>query len=169
MTIEMAVFDADGVLTSGALVYGAEGENYKVFHAHDGLGLKLLQQAGLKIGIISGRDSAPLRKRVEDLNLDFALLGCQDKKAALDQLCRQNEIAMDRVAFMGDDLVDYQVMLAVGMPLAPSNAVDEIKSISQFVTKKSGGKGAVREAAEYILSLNKLKPLDLINKAEQKQ
>lgn len=169
MTVKLVAFDVDGVLTDGSIVYSASGEELKTFHAHDGYGLKLLQQAGFVVAAISGKDSAPLRKRLSDLGIDHAVLGCKDKVAALIDLSAGFGWTVKDCAFMGDDLVDYLVMQQAGMSLAPANAVQDILELADHITQKSGGQGAVREAAEYLLGLKGISALSLIGTVETKQ
>lgn len=153
MTIKLLVLDVDGVLTDGQLLYSAEGETLKSFNVQDGLGLKILRSLGVRIAVISGRNSKPLRARLDDLGIHDRSLGSKDKVAALKTfLVRLNVEAKD-TAFMGDDLVDHAVMQACGYTIAPKNAVDEIKDIADFVTEKAGGQGAVREACEHLAVL----------------
>lgn len=169
MTVKLAAFDVDGVLTNGQLFYSATGEEMKLFHVHDGYGLKLLQQAGFVVVVISGRDSAPLRKRLYDLGVEHAVLGCKDKVAALTEICANYGWGLSDCAFMGDDLIDYGVMQQVGLRMAPSNAVTEILALSDFTCKKAGGEGAVREAADYLLGLKGISALSLLECVETKQ
>lgn len=165
----MIAFDVDGVLTDGKIIYGPEGEQLKVFHAHDGLGLKLLQQAGFIVAVISGRESNPLRKRLQDLGIDHAFLGCSDKVKALSDLASSLGLHLKDCGFMGDDLIDYAVMRQVGYRLCPKNAVADIQAISDYVTTLCGGAGAVREAAEHLLQLKGVSPLSLMDSTEKKQ
>ena len=161
MKIKLAVFDVDGVLTDGTISYTADGETLKTFHAHDGFGLNLLMKAGIAVGVISGRESAPLERRMADLNIRRLYMGCRDKVAALEEMCRDIDCDLSEIAYMGDDLIDYKAMQAVGMKLAPANAVADIKTIADHITQASGGAGAVREAAEYLLLRAGIKPLDI--------
>lgn len=169
MSVKLVAFDVDGVLTDGRIFYGPEGESLKVFHAHDGYGIKLLQQAGFIVAVISGRESAPLRKRLSDLGVEHVELACKDKVAALRSFCATYSWSLADAAFMGDDLIDYPVMEQVGYRMAPSNAIREIKDISHFITEKSGGTGAVREAVEHLLSLRGISALSLLGAVDQKQ
>lgn len=150
MTIAAFILDVDGVLTDGQVTYSADGEVLKAFSAQDGLGLKLLAKAGVKLAVLSGRDSAPLRRRLDDLGITHRILGSRDKLSALRDLLDALGVRADDTAYMGDDLVDLAVMQTVGTPLAPANAVIAVKAAAKLVTVASGGHGAVREACEWI-------------------
>ena len=112
MDIKLLALDVDGVLTDGTILYTSNGEDIKAFHAHDGLGLKLLNKLGVEIAVISGRQSAPLTKRLDDLGIYHRRLNCKDKVAALEDICDELGITLKGVAFMGDDLVDLAAMQA---------------------------------------------------------
>ncbi|WP_417462878.1 KdsC family phosphatase [Kordiimonas sp.] len=150
MTIRLFVLDVDGVLTDGRLYYAAHGEESKAFHAHDGLGLKLLHKLGVELAVISGRTSSPLERRLDDLGITHRRLRCADKVRALAELCAELDLPLDQVAFMGDDLIDMAAMAACGYAIAPANAVDDVKALAHFITARSGGMGAVREACEHL-------------------
>lgn len=169
MAVKLVAFDVDGVLTDGRLTYTADGEMQKTFHAHDGYGLKLLQQAGFIVAVISGRDSAPLRRRLADLGIEHMCLGSKNKLSDLQAICATYGWSLADTAFMGDDLIDYLVMTKVGYRIAPANAVKDILEISHHITQKQGGAGAVREAVEHLLSLRGIAPLTLLDTVDQRQ
>ena len=148
--IQLFALDVDGVLTDGTIFYTEEGEELKAFHAHDGLGIKLLMNAGVQVAVISGRQSPPLVKRLQDLGVEHFRLNCGDKVTALHEICESLGFSMGDAAFMGDDLIDHEVMQSVSYAVAPANACAEIKEIADFVTEREGGKGAVRDACEHI-------------------
>ncbi len=150
MGVRLFALDVDGVLTDGSLYYTAQGEELKAFHVHDGLGLKLLQQLGVEIAVISGRTSAPLEKRLDDLGIKRRALKCGNKIEALNAMCADLGIGLKDVAYMGDDLIDLEAMEASGFSLAPANAVDSVRIVADHVTSREGGKGAVREACEHL-------------------
>ena len=150
MTIRLLVLDVDGVLTDGSIHYTADGEQLKVFHAHDGLGLKLLHKLGVELAVISGRTSLPLERRLDDLGITRRQLKCANKVAALEDMCLDLGITTKEVAFMGDDLVDLGAMKICGYAIAPANAVDAVKAVAAHITKREGGHGAVREACEHL-------------------
>lgn len=150
MSIKLLVLDVDGVMTDGSILYTAGGEEMKCFNAHDGLGMKLLGKLGVALAVISGRESAPLVRRLDDLGIHHRRLKCADKVSALADICDELEIEFNDVAFMGDDLIDLPAMRACGYALAPKNAVDEVKNAADWVSEKEGGDGAVREACDYL-------------------
>jgi len=150
MAVKLFVLDVDGVMTDGGILYTAHGEEQKRFHAHDGLGLKLLGKLGVALAVISGRESAPLVKRLDDLGIYHRRLKCGDKVSALTDICDELDVSFEETAFMGDDLIDLAVMKACGYALAPSNAVFAVKEVADWISVKEGGHGAVREACEHL-------------------
>jgi 3-deoxy-D-manno-octulosonate 8-phosphate phosphatase (KDO 8-P phosphatase) len=151
--IDLFVMDVDGVLTDGTIFYTELGEELKAFNVQDGLGLKLLRKSGVKLAVISGRESKPLEKRLEDLGITEVWLKCSNKVEALKEICQSHQIDRSTVAFMGDDLIDLGVMKYAGYAIAPQNGVAEVKAVANFVTSREGGRGAVREACEHLASL----------------
>ena len=153
--IKLLLLDCDGVLTDGGLHYTFDGkhvlEGAKVFHIHDGQGLKLAREAGLKLGIISGRISPTLTARARELQIDRLHQGIDDKLSVYEQIKTAEGFADDQIAYIGDDLPDLPVMRRVGLAIAVADAVDEIRECAHFVTNKPGGRGAAREAIELIL------------------
>jgi len=153
--IKLLLLDCDGVLTDGGLHYTFDGkhvlEGAKVFYIHDGLGLKLAREAGLKLGIISGRISPALTARARELQIEHLRQGVDDKLYVYEQIKTAEGFADDRIAYIGDDLPDMPLMRRVGLAIAVADAVDEIRECAHFVTNKPGGRGAAREAIELIL------------------
>jgi len=149
--LEWILLDVDGVLTEGTLVYGASGEQWKVFDVRDGLGLKLAQKAGLKVGLLSGRDNAALESRARELALDAVLLARADKGPAFAEFLAAQGTEPGRVAYMGDDLVDLPVIRRCGLSFAPADAVAEVRERVHRVLSLPGGRGAVREMCELLL------------------
>jgi 3-deoxy-D-manno-octulosonate 8-phosphate phosphatase (KDO 8-P phosphatase) len=149
--LQWLLFDVDGVFTDGHLLYGPEGERYKAFDVRDGLGLKLAQKAGLKVGILSGRISEALRYRAGELGIDALVMDRSDKKPAFDELLATWKIGPDRIAYMGDDLLDLPVLLRCGLSFAPADAVAEVRERVHKVLLRPGGRGAVREMCELVL------------------
>jgi 3-deoxy-D-manno-octulosonate 8-phosphate phosphatase (KDO 8-P phosphatase) len=153
--IKLLLLDCDGVLTDGGLYYTFDGkrvmEGAKVFHIHDGQGLKLAREAGLKLGIISGRISPALIARARELQIDRLHQLIDDKLSVYEQIKTADGFADDQIAYIGDDLPDLPVMRRVGLAIAVADAVDEIRECAHFVTNKPGGRGAAREAIELIL------------------
>lgn len=149
--VKILVMDVDGVLTNNQLIYGNDGELLKVFHSQDGLGLAAAYKAGLKTAIITGRNSAMVRRRGEDLKIGDVYQGSMDKVSALKEMMDKYTLSPEAFAFVGDDLNDLAVLSRVGLACAVANAVPEVKAIAHLVTAREGGKGAVREIIEYIL------------------
>ncbi len=149
--IRLAIFDVDGVMTDGTLFIGAEGELFKAFNILDGHGVKMLQQAGVAAAIISGRSSAAVTRRAKELAIAHVVQGSSDKVDAFDALIASLALEPDQCAFVGDDLPDLPVMRRCGLAVAVANAADAVKSAAHYVTRASGGKGAVREFCELVL------------------
>lgn len=148
---QLLLLDVDGVLTDGTITYTDSGEQIKRFNAKDGLGLRLLMDAGIKVGIITGRSSQALVHRCRDLKIDLIFQGTIDKSKALDAVRTETGIDTDRIAFVGDDLIDLPVMTRVGIPICVFDALPDVKKHAIYVTDACGGKGAVREICEKIL------------------
>jgi 3-deoxy-D-manno-octulosonate 8-phosphate phosphatase (KDO 8-P phosphatase) len=149
--IRLLLLDVDGVLTDGAIIYDGDGQETKVFNAKDGLGVRLLMQAGIQVGIVSGRRSRALSRRCENLNITLLFDGQVDKAAVLDEILKQTGIVAAETAFVGDDLMDLPIMRRVGLAVAVADAHELVKGAAQMVTRAGGGKGAVREVCESIL------------------
>lgn len=149
--IKLLILDVDGVLTSGQIVFGRDGELLKKFHAQDGMGIALAQKVGLKIAIITGRDSQMVKLRSAELSIGDVYQGAMSKTQALAELMDKYSLQVEEIAYLGDDLNDLPVMVRIGLPCAVANAVSEVKEHAKFVTRSSGGNGAVREVVEYIL------------------
>lgn len=149
--VRLLILDVDGVLTDGRLQYGEGGELLKAFHAHDGLGLRLLRNVGVEVAIISARASAPLRRRVADLRIEHAYLGRDDKLRALGELCEATGIQPKHAAFAGDDVLDLLVMREVGLGITVADGHWRVRQEAAWVTAAAGGQGAVREIADGIL------------------
>jgi len=149
--IKMLVLDVDGVLTDGTIVVDERGRESKFFNALDGHGIKLWKRAGLKVAFLSGRKSPPTKHCAKELGVDFCLEGRRDKLAGLNELVKMSGLSGDEMAYVADDLPDLPAMRCAGFKIAVANAVDEIKAAADYITKNAGGKGAAREAVEYLL------------------
>ena len=149
--IKLLLLDVDGVLTDGRLYYGNSGEEMKAFNIQDGLGIKLLQQGDIQVGIITGRVSALLQRRADELGINPVVQGREDKLTALNELLENRDIGMDEIAFMGDDLPDLAVIRCVGLGITPANGSSTLAQQAHWQTARRGGDGAVREVAEMIL------------------
>lgn len=149
--LEWILTDVDGVLTDGRLVYGPEGEAWKTFDVRDGLGLKLAQRAGLKVGVLSARGGPALERRAGELGLDAVVIRREDKRQAFRELLDERRVRARQVAYAGDDLVDLPILLACGLSFAPADAVAEVRERVDHTLSRRGGRGAVREMVEWIL------------------
>ena len=146
-----AIFDVDGVLTDGRIYIGEHGETVKAFSTLDGHGLKLLVLAGIEPLVITGRDSAAVRRRVADLGLRHAVYGAHDKLAAANALLSSLALHWDDVAAMGDDWPDLPLLTRAAFACAPAQAHAEVKAVAHHVTSASGGHGAARELCDLLL------------------
>ena len=146
-----AIFDVDGVLTDGRIYIGEHGETVKAFSTLDGHGLKLLVLAGIEPLVITGRDSAAVRRRVADLGLRHAVYGAHDKLAAANALLSSLALHWDDVAAMGDDWPDLPLLTRAAFACAPAQAHAEVKAVAHHVTSASGGHGAAREFCDLLL------------------
>lgn len=149
--IRLVVFDVDGTLTDGRLWYAEDGHETKVFHVHDGLGLKRLMANGVQVAIISARISHPVALRAEELDIAHVYQGQADKRACLQQLLEALGLRPDEVAFVGDDLPDLPPMRMVGLAVAVANAHPWVAEHSHWRTRLGGGLGAAREVCDMIL------------------
>ena len=149
--IRALLFDVDGVFTDGKIIYTTDGKEIKQYDAHDGLGIKMAQTADLLTGIISARESEAIRIRAADLKIDILYLGRYDKLNAYHDFQKTYQLKDEEICFVGDDLPDIPVLLAVGFPVAVENASEPVKQAARFVTKYPGGQGAIREVVEFIL------------------
>jgi len=150
--IKCIIFDVDGVFTDGRLYYSEQGETIKAFHVHDGLGVKLLQQHGIIVAIISGRESAIVTQRMTELGIKYIYQGHSEKLTAFEHLLALLKYDPLHFAYMGDDLPDLPVMQKVGFSITVPNANAIIREHADWQTQALGGNGAVREACEFLLT-----------------
>lgn len=158
--IKLFLCDVDGVLTDGSIFIGGERE-FKRFNIRDGLGLVLARRAGLKVGWVSARPSAATKLRAEELKIDFLVQQGDHtgKTAAIEQLLAQEKLNWNEVCFVGDDIIDLGPLARAGLAVAVGDAVPEVRVAAHWTTKAAGGRGAVREAVEWILKAqNKWQP-----------
>ena len=149
--IKVLVLDVDGVLTDGTLFFDNKGNEYKGFNVQDGLGIKLMQKAGIEIAVISGRGSKPVKLRMEMLGVKLVYLGQLDKSHAIEEILHKTGCAADELAHVGDDLIDLPVFTRVGFAIAVKNANEQVLPYVDWQTELSGGQGAVREVCDFIL------------------
>jgi 3-deoxy-D-manno-octulosonate 8-phosphate phosphatase (KDO 8-P phosphatase) len=149
--IRVAFFDVDGVMTDGGILYSDEGETLKRFHTLDGFGLKLLQRAGITPVVITGRDSRPLRKRLEALGVTDVHYGTEDKRPAAEKTLAALGLDWSQAAAMGDDWPDLPVLRRCAFPVAPPHAHVEVRACARYVTQAAAGHGAARELCDLLL------------------
>ncbi|MCM1174212.1 MAG: HAD-IIIA family hydrolase [Blautia sp.] len=153
--IKMFLTDCDGCLTDGGMYYSEKGDELKRFNTLDGMGFRLLQEKGILTGVITGEKRELNQRRSKKLNLDILEEGIQDKLSVVMQLCQKYHISLQNVAYVGDDINDLNVIKAVGFGCSVPNGMEEVKDAAIYVTKKSGGQGAIREIVELILKSSK--------------
>ena len=149
--VRVMIFDVDGVLTDGKMQYSAEGEALKSFFVHDGLGIQLLHKMGIATGIISARLTPIVNRRAADLGITHVYQGNHDKRITFAQLLEDTGIPAQACGFMGDDIIDLPLFSRVGFSVSVPNGHPEAIQRADFVTKASGGMGAVREICDFIL------------------
>ncbi|WP_429885004.1 3-deoxy-manno-octulosonate-8-phosphatase KdsC [Geoalkalibacter halelectricus] len=149
--IRLLLLDVDGVLTDGRIIYDNNGLETKAFDVKDGHGLKLVQRAGIKVGIITGRESRVVEHRAAELGIAILYQGAKDKLLPYEEILAQQGLRDEEVAYVGDDVVDLPVLSRVGLAVTVQDAVDDIKPYVHYVTRRPGGRGAVREVCDLIL------------------
>ena len=149
--IRLLLLDVDGVLTDGQLAFDGAGQEIKFFHIRDGQGIRFLQQAGIRVGIVTGRRSKGVNFRARDLGIDLVLQKVRDKARALEAILRKENLRAEQVCYVGDDLVDLAVLSCVGLAVAVADAALEVKALAHYTTRFRGGRGAVREICEKVL------------------
>jgi 3-deoxy-D-manno-octulosonate 8-phosphate phosphatase (KDO 8-P phosphatase) len=168
-TIKVVFFDVDGVMTDGGLLFTELGETIKRFNTLDGFGIKLLQKAAITPVVISGRDSVPLRTRLDALGLMHIHLNAQDKRPAAEKTLAELGLTWEQAACMGDDWPDLPVLQSCAFACAPLNAHTEVKAVAHYITETPAGAGAVREFCDLLITasghyaklLQKFQPLSV--------
>ncbi len=149
--VRVVVFDVDGVLTDGSLYLGDDGQEYKAFHSRDGHGMAMLREAGVEIGIITGRTSRVVVHRMASLGIEHVYQGQRDKLPAFQDLIGKLGLSADEVAFVGDDVVDLPILVRAGLAIAVADAHPLVVRHSHWQTPSPGGRGAARDVCELIL------------------
>ena len=149
--IQMVVFDVDGVFTDGRIWINHLGEETKSFHVRDGHGVRMLIHYGVQVAVLSGRESKAVNTRMQELGVTDVLQGQIDKRCAFNELVNSKNLPAERVAFVGDDIVDVPAMQLAGLSFAVADAHEWVKSHADHITLELGGHGAVREVCELIL------------------
>ena len=149
--IKLLILDVDGVMTDGSIFFTDRGEEIKCFNVKDGYGLRRLMKAGIEVAIITGREAGAVEHRAKNLGIKNVFQGIKDKGSVCLKLLEQEDLKKDQVCCIGDDLPDISMFNHVGFPVAVADAAKEVRDAASYVTKKAGGKGAVREICELIL------------------
>ena len=149
--VQLLLLDVDGVLTNGSIIYNDAGRETKIFNAKDGFGLKLVMQAGIKVGLVTGRSSKALRHRCDNLGIPYLFDGIADKAFMLEKIAAQTGVSPENAAFVGDDLPDLPIMKRTGLSIAVADAHEIVRQKADWTTQAPGGHGAVREVCEALL------------------
>jgi len=149
--VKLLLLDVDGVLTDGTITYTHQGEEIKSFHTRDGMGIRLLREAGVETGIITARSSEAVTCRAQDLSLKYVYQKVENKLNLFEQLLEELTIESHEVAYMGDDWLDLALLARVGFSASVADGVLEVRQLVDYVTKTPGGRGAVREVCDLIL------------------
>lgn len=149
--IKLLVFDVDGVLTDGSLIVGDDGEEYKAFFSKDGLGMKMLQQTGVKIAVITARTSNVVIHRMQSLGIKHIYQGQLEKLPAFETLLKELNLSSEQAAYVGDDVIDLPVMLKAGFAISVQDAHPLAIEHSDWQTPRNGGRGAARDVCELIM------------------
>lgn len=151
--VRLVAFDVDGVFTDGRFYLSDDGVESKAFNTQDGYGIRRLIEAGVAVAVISGRESQAVTQRMSELGVAHVVLGCKDKVAALDKLAAELGLSASECAYVGDDLPDLPLLNHVGFSVAVANAVPQLHEQCDYVTRKPGGCGAVREVCDLIVAV----------------
>jgi 3-deoxy-D-manno-octulosonate 8-phosphate phosphatase (KDO 8-P phosphatase) len=149
--IQLIVFDVDGVLTDGSLIYDNHGNELKRFNIRDGFGFRAAMFSGIQVGVLTARSSEVVHRRMKELKVDHYFHGCKDKAAGIEAIAERARVPLEQTAFMGDDILDLPALKRVGYPMAVADAAIEVLEAAEFVSESPGGRGAARQAAEHIL------------------
>jgi 3-deoxy-D-manno-octulosonate 8-phosphate phosphatase (KDO 8-P phosphatase) len=150
--VKLLALDVDGVLTDGGLYYTETGEELKKFNVKDGLGIKLVMQAGVEVAVITSSTSIAVVHRSKKLGVKYTFVGVEDKLTILKKLCDNLSLSLDQVAYVGDDIADLPVMRSVGCPITVADAMPENQACALYVTKLTGGHGCVREICNVLVA-----------------
>lgn len=149
--IRLVIFDCDGVLTDGRIIYNDEGQETKVFDVRDGHGIKLMARAGIESAILTARESKTVEHRAANLGIELVFQGMKNKLVGLEEILKRRPLKLEEIAYVGDDIIDLPVLKRVGLAVTVADGVDEVKERANYITKRPGGRGAARELAELLL------------------
>ena len=150
--LRLVAFDVDGVFTDGRFYLSDDGKETKAFHTQDGYGIRQLLLSGVAVAVISGRRSAAVEKRMDELGVEHVVLGCKDKVAALSELANTLDIQLTDCAYVGDDFPDLALLETVGLSISVANGVAAVQERCDYITRKPGGFGAVREVCDLVVA-----------------
>jgi len=149
--IKLLLLDVDGVLTDGRIIYDSQGNELKAFDVKDGHGLKMIQRAGIQVGIITGRSSEVVRRRAAELGIDILYQGALRKLEPYREILDQYSLSDEQIAYVGDDIVDLPILRRVGFSATVADAIPDVLPLVDYVTARPGGRGAVREVCDLLL------------------
>lgn len=157
-TVRLLFLDVDGVLTDGGKYYSSDGKQMKKFNTHDGFGIEIWQNSGFEICIVTHDKTGIVNQRAKNLKIQMVYTGVRDKLPIIVEVMESKDIKKEEIAYIGDDLLDMEVMKKVGLAVAVPNATEEIIKIAHCVTSNKGGEGAVRELIDFILKTKSVVP-----------
>ncbi len=161
--IKLIAFDVDGVMTDGSLTFFEDGKEFKTFNAKDGLGVSMLSKSGVITAIITARKSPIVDLRARMIDIKEVYQNEKNKVKAIEDLRQKYDLNYSQIAYVGDDLIDIEVLKLTGLKACPKDAVCEVIDICNFVSSKEGGRGAVREVCDLILKSKNIKFSDIVN------
>jgi 3-deoxy-D-manno-octulosonate 8-phosphate phosphatase (KDO 8-P phosphatase) len=147
------IFDYDGVLTDGSVIMTSQGEGYRISNVKDGYALQLAVKNGYRVAVISGAVSKSLEHRMKALNVRDVFMGVENKINLFNEYLAKHNLKSEEVLYMGDDIPDYEVMLASGLPVCPADAAEEIRKIAKYISHFNGGKGCARDVIEQVMKV----------------
>lgn len=150
--IKAILFDVDGVLTDGSIIYTNSGDEIKAFNVKDGQIISHLKRLGFTVGAITGRESVLVERRCQELKLDYCFQGVKDKFQIVQDIAEQKGLKLEEIAYIGDDIIDLKVIKNVGLGVAPVDALSYVKDEAHFITVKGGGNGVLREVGDLVLA-----------------
>ena len=156
---KLILTDIDGVWTDGGMFYDQTGNELKKFNTSDSAGVLFARSLNIPVGIITGENTKIVKNRAEKLKINTLYQGISDKVPVAKEICKEYNVSLEEVAYIGDDIGDYKLLKLVGFSAAPNNASDYIKEVVDFVTEKNGGEGAFREFVEYIIGEARIKEI----------
>lgn len=152
MNIKLVLTDIDGVWTDGGMYYDQTGNEWKKFNTSDSAGVLFCHRLDIPVGILTGEDTEIVKRRAEKVKIDYLFQGVKNKLETASELCKKLNISLKEVAYIGDDIIDLELLAAVGVSGAPANAPEYVQKRVGIVTRKSGGEGAFREFVEKIFA-----------------